>query len=272
MALKAEAKVLIADLTLTLEAEHLLQASSGNAVFTKCDVSNWSDLSAIPSHVTAAFGADAVADVWIAGAGVFEPRWSSFLHDTETDHYKALQINTEHPIKLTRIAMRSSLAANKPYVVLIVASMAGVIGQYGCPLYCASKHALVGFTKSMAQADEDENCKIVAILPGAVSTPLWTRDAAKDVAKQFSYADDACITADEVAEAMMEMVQSGEYPGGCLLEVSKGKPVGKLESKEVGKEAGATASQEVQQWLHSSYGPVREVWNKERGATANVRL
>jgi NAD(P)-dependent dehydrogenase (short-subunit alcohol dehydrogenase family) len=59
----------------------------------------------------------------------------------------------EYPIKLTRIAMRSCLKANKPGVVLIVASGAGVTGFYGSPLYCATKHAVVGFTKSMAQAD-----------------------------------------------------------------------------------------------------------------------
>lgn len=267
LALQAKAKVLIADLKLLPEASDLLKTSHNNAAFMECDVSKWSDLNKIPSEVNKAFGPEAVADVWIAGAGVFEPQWSSFLYDTEAEHYKTLQINTEHPIKLTRIAMRSCLAANKPCVVLIVASMAGITGSYGAALYCTSKHAVVGFTKSMAQADVDENCKVVAVCPGMVSTPLWTGEAAKDVAKQYSYTDDMCITSEDVAEAMLEMVQSGEYAGGSLLEVSKGKWRNRLESMEAGKAAAQSA--EMQQWLENSYKPTREVWKKERGGVAN---
>ena len=172
LALQASAKVLIADLKLLPEAEQVLKESNGTCAFAKCDVSNWSDLNRLPSEVAEAFNG-AVADVWIAGAGVFEPQWSSFLYDREEDHYKAMQINAEHPIKLTRIAMRSALGADKPAVVLIVASGAGITGQYGAALYCATKHAVVGFTKSMGQADNDENIKIVCILPGMVATPLW---------------------------------------------------------------------------------------------------
>ncbi|KAK4542110.1 hypothetical protein LTR36_007141 [Oleoguttula mirabilis] len=271
LALAAEARVLVADIKLLPEAEKLVDSSNGNATFMKCDVSDWSDLEAIPSEVFKAFGPGAVADVWIAGAGVFEPKWSSFLYDTENDHYKALQINTEHPIKLTRIAMRSCLGANKPCVVLIVGSTASITGSYGAALYCASKHAVAGFTKSMTQADVDENCKIVCICPGMVSTPLWTGDAAKDVAEQYSYTDEVCITPEDVAEAMMEMVQSGEYPGGSLLECSKRNLRERLESREAGALVMASKSAEPHQWVEKCYAPIREVWKKERGvATSGV--
>ena len=166
LALKSEAKVLIADLKLTSEADDTIKSSSGAASFMKCDVSKWSDLEAIPSAIERAFGKGAVADVWIAGAGVFEPQWSSFLYDTESEFYMQMRINAEHPMKLTRIAMRSCLGANKPCVVLIISSGAGITGTYPGALYCASKHAVVGFTKSMMQADMDENVKVVCILPG----------------------------------------------------------------------------------------------------------
>ena len=43
--------------------------------------------------------------------------------------------------------------------------MGGLHGSYPAPLYTASKHALVGFTKSMGQADADEGVKIVCICP-----------------------------------------------------------------------------------------------------------
>lgn len=91
-----------------------------------------------------------------------------------------MKINAEHPLKLSRIAMRSLLGANKPGVILLLSSMAGLQGAYSCPLYVASKHAVVGFAKSMAQADVDQNVKVVCVCPGIVDTPLWTGDAAKE--------------------------------------------------------------------------------------------
>jgi NAD(P)-dependent dehydrogenase (short-subunit alcohol dehydrogenase family) len=173
-----------------------------------------------------------------------------------------MRINAEHPIKLTRIAMRSSLKANKPGVVLIVASGAGVIGFYGSPLYCATKHAVVGFTKSMAQADKDEDIKIVSICPGIVATPLWKGEDAAKVAKQYAYDDKMALTAEEVAEAMKDLVEQGRYGGGSLLEVSKADGVKLLESNE----SALTQGPEAKAWADGVYAPVREIFKKERGA------
>lgn len=262
LALTANSKVLICDLTLTPEAQTLLSAHPDSLAFMRCDVSSWSDLNAIPSQVSKAFGPSAVADVWIAGAGVFEPRWSSWLYDTEAEHYKALQINAEHPMKLTRIAARTCLGANKPCVVLIVGSMAGITGAYAAALYCASKHAVVGFTKSMAQADEDEGVKVVCICPGMVKTPLWTGEAGKHVRGQFSYADDTCVTAEEVAEAMREMVEDleGKYPGGSLLEVSKGSMRHVLNAGQ----SFDLSKPGMREFAEKNFAPVREVFKTER--------
>jgi len=259
LALSQAARCLICDLKLTAEAQTLVNASPTALAFMTCDVASWSDLDSIPSEVEKAFGG--VADIWIAGAGVFEPKWSSFFHDTETDHYKTLQINAEHPIKLTRIAMRSALGANKPAVVLIVSSGAGISGAYGAALYCASKHAVVGFTKSMAQADKDESIKVVCICPGMVTTPLWTASDAQDVAKQFSYTDDVCITAHDVAEAMVEMVTQGAYPGGSLLRVSKKLLREPLDSGQSFVDDGSEA---MKAFTDRCYEPIRDILRKER--------
>lgn len=72
-------------------------------------------------------------------AGIFEPKWSSFLYDTEDEFYMQMRVNAEHPIKLTRIAMRSLLGANKAGVVCLISSGAGLTGIYSAALYCATK-------------------------------------------------------------------------------------------------------------------------------------
>jgi len=50
--------------------------------------------------------------------------------------------------------------------VLVTASLAGFQGTYSAPLYCATKHAVIGFVRSMALLDELEGIKVTAVAPG----------------------------------------------------------------------------------------------------------
>jgi len=79
-----------------------------------------------------------------------------------------MDINVSGAIKLTRIAIRAFLSENKKGVVLIIASIAGYVATYSAPLYTATKHAVVGFVRSLQDLDELENVKVVCICPGYV--------------------------------------------------------------------------------------------------------
>lgn len=50
------------------------------------------------------------------------------------------------------------------------ASVAGQIGQPGAAVYCASKAAVIGLTKSAAR--ENPHLRINAVAPGIISTPM----------------------------------------------------------------------------------------------------
>lgn len=69
--------------------------------------------------------------------------------------------------------MRALLGRDKKGVVAIVASMAGYTKHYAAPLYSATKHALVGFTRSMGDAEQLQGLKVVAICPGYVPSCLY---------------------------------------------------------------------------------------------------
>ena len=165
-----------------------------------------------------------MADVWIAGAGVFEPNVSSFFHDKEEESYKAFRINAEHPIKLTRIAMRSCLEANKAGVVLIVASGAGVNGFYGAPLYCATKHAVVGFTKSMARELASRNITVNAVAPGFIDTEMVARLPETVRSEYLGLIPAGRLgTADEVADTVGFLVRAeAGYITGQVIGVNGG--------------------------------------------------
>jgi NAD(P)-dependent dehydrogenase (short-subunit alcohol dehydrogenase family) len=93
--------------------------------------------------------------------------WSNFWDEPpSSDSYPTIRINVEHPIKLTRIAIRSLLKYDKKGVVLLVSSLSGLRSKYGSVLYCASKHAIVGFVKGMGLAEDLEGVKVVGICPG----------------------------------------------------------------------------------------------------------
>lgn len=183
------ARVLIADLKLSPEAQSWVKcnACTPQAVFQHCDVTNWAHLESLPAKAKELWGS--VPDIWVPGAGIFEPvgvpdlitsykpcrsfyaqPWSHFFLDSDassnSSHYASVSINIEHPVRLTRIAIRSMLSGNKRGVVLNIGSDAGIDYFYSVPLYTATKHAIVAFTRSLGPVDAEEGIKVVAICPG----------------------------------------------------------------------------------------------------------
>lgn len=65
------AKVLIADKALSAEGKEYLHGAAGDVVFQECDVRDWADLKRLVPRAVEAFGD--VPDVYVAGAGIFEP-------------------------------------------------------------------------------------------------------------------------------------------------------------------------------------------------------
>lgn len=61
--------------------------------------------------------------------------------------------------------------------IINIASDAGIGGNYGCPVYCASKGAVVSLTKALA-LDLAPDIRVNCICPGDVDTPLLTSQLA----------------------------------------------------------------------------------------------
>ena len=74
LAAAAQAKIIIADLRLTPEAEAITQGSE-DIIFVPCDVAKWADLEALIQVSREKF--NDVPDAYVAGAGVFEPVYNT---------------------------------------------------------------------------------------------------------------------------------------------------------------------------------------------------
>lgn len=194
-------RILIADLELTQEAQDFVSSDPSNIKFQKTDVTKWKELEALFPSSLQHFSD--VPDIVIPGAGVFEPPWSNFWEDAETEEYKQVEINVSHVIKLTRLAVRALLGRGKKGVVCPIASQAGIVGVYASPLYCATKHAVVGFVRSMAPAERLEGIKVVTVCPGAADTNIWGSR------REFYMIDklpkEAMCSREQIAQAMFDV-------------------------------------------------------------------
>ena len=233
-----------ADLTLRPEAKTLLQnhlggrasdRTSAQAVFHKTDVSSWKDLSDVYEKTKSTFGG---IDIVCPGAGVFEPPWSSFWRppgregtsiDIPTGNgYKSLDINLVHPIRLTQLAIEDHIRESRSTkktgrkTVIHVSSVNGQVAPLWTPLYNASKHALNGFVRTLGPLEKRWKIRVAAVAPGLVKTPLWTDNTANNGPLS---AAPAWVTAEEVAQVMLEMVEKDAI-SSCL------RPTGKDSEQE----------------------------------------
>ena len=116
---------------------------------------------------------DALANV----AGIMDDM--SAIHEVSDDLWeRVLRVNLEGTMRLTRAVVPSMLAAKEGRIVN-VASEAGLRGSAAGVAYTASKHAVVGLTKSSAVMYAKSGIRTNAVAPGGVATGIPVPAAAE---------------------------------------------------------------------------------------------
>lgn len=185
--------VVLADLHLRPESQALLDAhphpppssssDKPSALFHKTDVTSWPQLSSLWSHALEVFPA---VEIVVPGAGIFEPRWSSFWEppgtseskdpaDAEPGHYAVLDVNLTHPIRLSQLAIGHWTRNGQKGCIVHVGSIAGYTSAINTPLYFASKHGLHGFVRSLAGLRDELGIRVGCVAPGSVKVRNYLR-------------------------------------------------------------------------------------------------
>jgi len=220
---QAGCNVLICDLGLHHEAQKWLDSLPPKApdatpriVFNKTDVTDWKQLEKAFDVYANEFGG--VPHVLCPGAGIYEPSVPNFWNDKDDDGYKILRINLEHPIKMSRIAIRRWVQASQPGNIILISSTGAQKASILTPLYGAAKQGISNFARAMVPLQKMENIRVTAVAPGPTMSPLMY-----DHPEAIRFVDpekDKLATTDEIARGMMALCFEGKYPTGTVLEVT----------------------------------------------------
>ena len=102
--------------------------------------------------------------------------------------------------------------------IVNTASVAGLVGMAGIPLYIAAKHAVLGLTKSVALEYAKHGVRVNAVCPGAVRTDLYDRFTGKnpemEKAIEGMHPMGRSGTPEEVASAVLYLCRDATWTTG----------------------------------------------------------
>ncbi len=109
-------------------------------------------------------------DVLVNSAGL--ARHGPALETTEADFDAVSGLNIKGAYFLTRAVAKGLVAAGKPGSLINISSQMAHVGGIDRAAYCATKHAVEGFTKAMAIEWGPHGIRVNTVCPTFILTPL----------------------------------------------------------------------------------------------------
>lgn len=197
------ARVAIVDRTAEalLNTETVIRHLGGEVLSLACDVSSPEQVERSVKRIVDQFGR---LDVAFNNAGV--ENIAAPLHEIDLEEWdRIMNIN----LRGTFLCMKHEIAQMVRQgggVVVNTSSGAGIRGVAGGASYAASKHAIIGMTRSAALDYAKQNIRVNAVLPGNIETAMMDRFTGGDIQKAIDLEPVGRLgKPEEIAEAVLWM-------------------------------------------------------------------
>jgi len=200
-----------------------IEAAGGKAIAVLANVAKEEDIQNMIDTTVAAFG---TVDILVNNAGImdnFEPAGDI----TDAAWEKVFAVNTTSVMRATRKVLPLFLTKGAGNIINI-ASVGGLYGGVAGTAYVASKHAVIGFTKSVGFQYALQGIRCNAIAPGAVVTNIGSTITAPNMAGYQRCAIGMPLnprtgTPDEIAAAALFLAsEDSSFVNGTVLTVDGG--------------------------------------------------
>lgn len=222
---RAGANVVVADIDADSAGETAdkICADGGAASFVRADVTSAADVAAMVAHAVDTYGR---LDCAHNNAGVLGA--SSALADYPDDDWeRVLKVNLTSVYLCLKAEIGAFLAAGSPGAVVNTASFSGLVAVPFAPAYVATKHGVVGLTKSAAVEYGRKGIRVNAVAPGTARTGMMVERMAANPKMEKALADVSPMRriaeAAEIADAVVWLCSDeASFVNGHTLAVDGG--------------------------------------------------
>lgn len=162
---KAGAKVLGVARRSCAETKEKIDAIGG--IFNEC-TADLSSTTPIDNIIKTAIDLYGTVDILVNNAGIIKR--ADAVDVTEEDWDSVINVNQKVVFFLSQAFAKVVFAQNKKGKIINIASMLSYQGGIRVPAYCASKSAVIGFTRSLCNEWASKGINVNGIAPGYMET------------------------------------------------------------------------------------------------------